>query len=131
MNKAGFCPSFFLTDWHHMRCKNTIKVSSTYWNVLLRIFSNCYNFRTRLISCVMSDLVYFITRVPDTSDTIVTQSTREQHEWHGCHTSATRVKSFDFDNDTSENMFSHPYISYMTNERLQGEEQFHSKNYLL
>ena len=27
--------------------------------------------------------------------------------------------------------FSHPYISYMANEKLQGEEQFHSKNYLL
>ena len=31
--------------------------------------------------------------------------------------------------DTSDT-FSHPYISYMTNERLQVEEQFHSKNYL-
>ena len=31
----------------------------------------------------------------------------------------------------SENIFSHPYIINMTNERLQGEEQFHSKNYLL
>ena len=27
-------------------------------------------------------------------------------------------------------MFSHPYISYMANERLKGEEQFHSKKYL-
>ena len=44
---------------------------------------------------------------------------------------ATRVKDFDFDNDTSESMFSHPYITYKTNERLQGEEQFHSENYLL
>ena len=45
--------------------------------------------------------------------------------------SATRVKKFDFHNNTSENIFSHPYISYMANERLQGEEQYHSKNYLL
>ena len=52
--------------------------------------------------------------MPDTSDT-----------------SATRVKNFDFDNDTSENIFSHPYVYYMASERLQGEEQFHSKNYLL
>ena len=28
-------------------------------------------------------------------------------------------------------MFLHPYISYIANEKLQGEEQFHSKNYLL
>ena len=41
------------------------------------------------------------------------------------------MKIFDFDNDTSQNIFSHPYISCTANERLQGEEQFHSKNYLL
>ena len=41
------------------------------------------------------------------------------------------MKIFDFDNDTSETIFSQPYISYMANERLQGEEQYHSKNYLL
>ena len=45
--------------------------------------------------------------------------------------SATRVKNFDFDNNTSENIFSHSYISYVVNERLQGEGQSHSKNYLL
>ena len=51
-----------------------------------------------------------------------------------CYTNdtlATRVKSFDFDNDTSENIFFHPYISYIASERLQREEQFHFKNYLL
>ena len=41
------------------------------------------------------------------------------------------MKNFDFDNDTSENKFPHPYISYMANERLQGEKQCHSKNYSL
>ena len=46
-------------------------------------------------------------------------------------TSVTRVNNFDFDNDTSEIIFSHPYISYIANERLQREEQFHFKNYLL
>ena len=46
-------------------------------------------------------------------------------------TSVTRVNNFDFDNDTGEIIFSHPYISYIANERLQGEEQFHFKNYLL
>ena len=47
------------------------------------------------------------------------------------NTSATRVKNFDFDNDTSKNIFSHTYIHYMASERLKGEEQFHSKNYFL
>ena len=32
--------------------------------------------------------------------------------------SATRVKNFDFDNETSENIFSHPYFSYMANQTL-------------
>ena len=45
--------------------------------------------------------------------------------------SATRVKNFDFDNDTSENIFSYPYIIYMANERLEGEKQIHSKSCLL
>ena len=41
------------------------------------------------------------------------------------------MKNFDFNNNTSENIFSDRYISYMVNERLQGEEQLNSKNYLL
>ena len=40
------------------------------------------------------------------------------------------MRNSDFDNDKSENIFSHPYISYMANEILQGEEQFHSKKHL-
>ena len=66
--------------------------------------------------------------MPDTSDT---NATRVRHECYTNGTSATQVKNFDFGNDTSENIFSHPYISYMSNERLQGEEQIHSKNYFL
>ena len=52
-----------------------------------------------------------------------------RYECDTSDTSATRVKNFDFDNDTSESIFSHPSISYIANERLLGEEQFHSKNY--
>ena len=39
--------------------------------------------------------------------------------------SATRVKNFDFADDASENTLSYPYIRYMTNEKLQGAEEFH------
>ena len=58
----------------------------------------------------------------------------ERHERHKCYTndtSAIRVENFDFDNGTSKNRFSNPYIYYMASERLQGEEQFQSRNYLL
>ena len=41
------------------------------------------------------------------------------------------MKNFDFDNDSSKNIFSHLYIHYIASERLEGEEQFHSKNYFL
>ena len=86
------------------------------------------------------DLVYFTTQVPDTSgtsatrlrhkcDTSAIRTTRVRHECYTNDTSATRLRSFDFDNDTNENIFSQPYISYMANEKLQGEEQFHSQNY--
>ena len=46
-------------------------------------------------------------------------------------TSATRVNNFDFDNDKSENIFSHPYIGYIAKRKLQEETKFHSKKYLL
>ena len=83
--------------------------------------------------------------MPQTSNTSETQATWVQHKCdtsatltarvrHRCYTndmSATRVKNFDFDNDTSKNIFSHPYIYYMTSERLQEERKFHSKNYFL
>ena len=68
------------------------------------------------------------------SDTSATQMRHEQHECYLNDTSATqttRVKNFDLDNDTSEIIFSHPYISFLGNKRLQREEQFHSKNYPL
>ena len=55
----------------------------------------------------------------------------EQHKCDNSVTQTTRVRQFDFDNDTRENIFSHPYVSYMANERLQEEEQFHFRNYLL
>ena len=38
--------------------------------------------------------------------------------------------TFDFDNDTSENIFSHHYISCIAYEKLQGEEQSHARSYL-
>ena len=56
-----------------------------------------------------------------------TQATRVLHERQECDTS----ENFNFDNDTSENVFSHPYISYIANQRLLGEEECHSKNFLL
>ena len=54
------------------------------------------------------------------SDTSATRITQVRHELY---------KS-DFDNDVSKNIFSHPYISYVVNGRLEEEKQFRSKNYL-
>ena len=78
-------------------------------------------------------------------DTSPTQATRMQHEWdtsntsatpvqHQCYTkdtSATRVKNFDFDSNTSKNIFLQTYIYKMATERLQGKKQVYSMNYLL
>ena len=63
----------------------------------------------------------------------VTSATRVRHACgtSATRTSATQVKNFDFDSDTNENIFSLPNISYMVIEKLHGEEQFHSNNYLL
>ena len=46
-------------------------------------------------------------------------------------TGAAQAENFDFDNKMSKNIFSRPYIYHKASERLQGEEHFHSKNYLL
>ena len=67
----------------------------------------------------------------DTSDTTATQLQHERYTNDTNDTSATRVKNFDFDKAMGKNIFSHPYIYYMASERLQGEEQFDTKNYLL
>ena len=71
------------------------------------------------------------TRVRHECNTSETRTTRVRHKCYMNEASATRVKNFDFHNNTSEKIFSHPYISYMANERLEEEEQFHSKNYLV
>ena len=82
-----------------------------------------------------------------------TRATRMGHEWHTSETSVTRRKKVGtiwatrFDTSatrtvrvrpewkilitTCEHFFSPPYIYYMVSEWLPGEEQFHSKNYLL
>ena len=70
-------------------------------------------------------------RVRHKCDRSETQATRVLHECYRKDTGAAKVKYFDFDSDTSENIFSHSYIYYMATERLQGEKQFHFKNYLL
>ena len=71
------------------------------------------------------------TQVRRKCGTSATLMKRVQHKCYANNTSATQVKNFDFDNHTSKNIFSHHCIYYMASERLQGEEQFHSKNYLL
>ena len=60
-----------------------------------------------------------------------TQMTQMQHKCYNNSTSMEQVKNFDFNNEMSKNTLPHPYISYVANERLQGEVQFHSKNYIL
>ena len=83
----------------------------------------------------VNDGSLFYNTSADTSDTSAdtsdTSATRVRHECYTNGRSATRVKNFDFDNDASENIFSDFYIYYMTSERLQREEQFHSKNFFL
>ena len=71
------------------------------------------------------------TRVWHEWDTSNTSATQVRQECYTNNTNTTRVKNFDFDNGTGKNIFSHLYIYNMAGERLQGEKQFHTKNYLL
>ena len=65
------------------------------------------------------------------SETRAARVRPEQLECNRNDKIATRVINLGSNNDTIENKYSHPYISYMANERLQEEKEFHSKNYLL
>ena len=46
-----------------------------------------------------------------------TSATQVRNECYTNDLSSTRVPNFDFDNDFKEKKFSHPYISYMADER--------------
>ena len=54
-------------------------------------------------------------------DTSATRTTRVQHEWKILILLSTQ----------SEIIFSHLYVSYLANERLQEQKKIRSKNYLL
>ena len=66
-----------------------------------------------------------VTQVQHEQQECNTSATRPTQVRHKCDTSATQVR-----HKTNENIFSHPNISYMADERLQGQEQIHSKNCL-
>ena len=87
------------------------------------------------------DLIYFTTRVPDTSDTTdtsVTQTIGVRHEGEKSDISATRTTQVRHEwkililiTTQVERYFHTPiYINYIANERLLGEKQFHFKNCL-
>ena len=71
----------------------------------------CQNRVTRLHSCILHS------RVRHQCDTGATRVRYEQHESNTNNTITTRV-----DNDSSQNILSPSYISYMASERLEGEE---------
>ena len=88
-----------------MSRKNTIKRSSLFYNT---------SARHKRHECDTNDTS--ATRVRQERhecNTSATRTTRGRHECCTNDTSATRVRNFDFDNDTSENIFSHPYIWQM------------------
>ena len=108
---------------------------------LLYLFKCSFNSEHKRVGMALIHPAHFLTWVPDKNDTSATQATRVQQsatwalqERRECYTYSTSeipVKKFDFDNNTSENIFSLNYISYIAYESLQGLEKFHSKNYFL
>ena len=57
--------------------------------------------------------------VRDKCDTSAMQVQHEQQECDMNDTIATQGENFDFDNNKSENVLSHPYINYMANKRIK------------
>ena len=98
--------------------QNIICVSCTENCFYLTIWKFLGKYRLR------KDLVYPTTQMPDMSDwsarqaqhkckMSAAQTTRVRHEYYTNDKSATRVITFDFHSDTSENILSHTYIDYM------------------
>ena len=111
---------------------------SLFWSSLIYNMSARQERHECDTSATQATRVWHEQRDSDTSETIA------RHYWDTSDTSAARVqecdtndtsvtgvKNFDFENGTKGNIFSHPDISYVTNETLQGEEDFYFKNYLL
>ena len=111
---------------------------SLFWSSLIYNMSARQERHECDTSATQATRVWHERRDSDTSETIA------RHYWDTSDTSAARVqecdtndtsvtgvKNFDFENGTKGNIFSHPDISYVTNETLQGEEDFYFKNYLL
>ena len=132
-------------DIFHSVKELSIFTDSSIYKLGSRSEKNAFIFQT---NCVTMDLVYFTKRVPGTSGKSATQTTWLRHEWttsdtcatlvlherHECDTSATQTTWVRHESKnlifitTQVKTYFHPYISYMANERLQGEERFHSKN---
>ena len=111
---------------------------SLFWSSLIYNMSARQERHECDTSATQATRVWHERRDSDTSETIA------RHYWDTSDTSAARVqecdtndtsvtgvKNFDFENGTKGNIFSHPHISYVTNETVQGEEDFYFKNYLL
>ena len=102
-----------------------IVVNSSFWGSSL-----IYNTSARHVrhECDTSDTN--VTRVRHECDKSETRATRV---WHKCDTSTTRTTRVRHDwkilisITTQIKTFSHPYFYYMASERIQGEEQFHSR----
>ena len=106
-----------------------MKFSFIYFRNLIENMNRCLN-----VSTVFgSSLIYKMSagRERHKCDTSDMNAIRVWHECYTNNKSATGVKNFDFDSDTKESVFSHSYVYYTASERLQGEKQFHFKNYLM
>ena len=112
---------------------------------------NFFQFESDSVKFIFSIRIKVI-RIPGKSNMSATWVTRAQHEWDKRNTSATWVLHKwheSYTNDTSATQVRHEwkilvlittpvkthfhsrYIIYIANERLEGEEQFHSKDCLL
>ena len=87
---------------------------------------------------VANNLVCFTTGVPDTSDTSEVHTKQVQHEWDTSETSDTSAKQTTrVQHDwkililITTRLKMYFYTPILANERVQGEEQFCSKNYFL
>ena len=116
-----FFPIIFVLSARYVRMRNFSGNSKQMQAVYMIWYSLIYNTSARhqQHECNISDMN--TTQVRHNRHECNTSATGVSHKRHECDTNPTRAENFDFDNDTSKNIFSHPYTYYMASERLQEE----------
>ena len=111
--RVFFFQIIFVLSARYVRMRNFLGNSKQMQAVYMIWYSLIYNTSARhqRLECNISDMN--ATQVQHDRRECNTSATGVLHKRHECDTNPTQAKNFDFDNDTSKNIFPHPYTYYI------------------